>query len=176
MDQDEMLRLLARERRMIQAFTRAVVPDYHLAEDVFQEVFVVALRRRDQFVKGTNFPAWIREVVRRVAWGHLRKFGRRMAPLDGQTLMLVAPELDRPVETWEEERLALQNCVQRLPPESRRVLALRYAEEAPLERIASETGRSVDGIKGLLKRLRQKLAECVAAQFRRSERPEETPA
>lgn len=173
MDQDGMLRLLTRERRLIQAFTRAMVSDYHLAEDILQDVFVVALQRRDQFVEGTSFPAWVREIVRRVSLAQLRKAGRGAASLDDRTLDLLAPALQVPEESWEEERRALQSCVGSLPAESRRVLALRYVEEAPLERIAGDVGRSVDGIKGLLKRLRQKLAECVAGKLRL---PGETPA
>ncbi len=176
MDQDRMLRMLARERRMIQAFTRAMVSDYHLAEDVLQEVFVVALRQREQFAEGTNFPAWIREIVKRVSWTQMRKAGRRTAALDARTLDLMAPALDLPADAWEAERRALQSCLAGLAPESRRVLALRYAEEAPLVRIAEDVGRSVDGVKGLLKRLRQKLADCVASKLRREGMPGETPA
>jgi DNA-directed RNA polymerase specialized sigma24 family protein len=48
------------------------------------------------------------------------------------------------------------------------VLSLRYAEEQTLAQISAAVGRSVDGIKSLLKRLRKALADCVRAKLART--------
>ena len=162
MNQDAVLQLLARERRAIQACIRARVADYHLAEDILQEVFVVALQRAEQFREGTHFRAWVREIALRTAWAHLRKAGRGPGALDPDTLEAVARVVEVPPEVWEAERAALQRCVAGLEAESRELLRLRYVEEAPLARIADRRRTTVDGIKGLLKRLRARLADCVA--------------
>jgi len=166
MDQEQILRLLTRERRMIQAFVRAIVSDFHLAEDILQEVFVVALQRRDQFVDGTNFCAWVREIARRVALAKVRKSGRDALTLTPEVLDAVEPSFDLEAERWEEERRALSACVESLPEESRKILALRYVQAAPLTHISFDVGRSTDGVKALLKRIRQRLAECVGARLR----------
>lgn len=172
MDHDTTLRLLTRERRMLHAFIRGMVSDYHLVEDILQEVFVVTMEKREQFVEGTNFCAWAREIARRVSLAQLRKSGKH-PPLAPDVLEALEQASDVPVESWEVERDALRKCVERLPPESRRILDLRYAEEKPLEQIAALAGRSVQGVKGLLKRVRQALAECVGGQIRGARLTEE---
>ncbi|HXG63211.1 MAG TPA: sigma-70 family RNA polymerase sigma factor [Planctomycetota bacterium] len=166
MDSEGVVRLLTRERLMIQAFIRALVPDPHLAEDVFQEVFIVALRKHAEFREGSDFGAWVREIARRVSWAELRKTGRRPLALAPETLESVGVLLEQEPEAWEEHRGALKECVGLLPAESRRILTLRYLENAPLASIAAAVGRSTDGVKGVLKRLRQRLAECVSGRLR----------
>ena len=165
MEQERILQELARERRTIQAAIRALVTDYHLAEDILQEVFVVALREHARFEAGTNFRAWVREIARRTAWAHLRRAGRGAA-LDPATLDSIAMAVEVPPEAWESEREALHACVEGLPRESRELLRRRYAEEEPLTRIAGGLGNTLDGIKSALKRLRQQLAACVAGRLK----------
>jgi len=169
LDQDQILRLLARETRMIQAFIRAMVCDFHLAEDILQEVFVVALQRRDQFVEGTNFSAWVREIARRVSLAKIRKSGKGDLALTTEVLDAIEDSFEVAPERWELERRALGACVEGLPEESRKILALRYIQEAPITQIASLVRRSTDGVKGVLKRLRQRLADCVSARLKESD-------
>ena len=152
---------------MLQAAIRAMVADAYLAEDVLQEVFVVVMQQHEQFAAGTNFGAWAREIARRVTLAQLRKVGRYPAVLDPETLDLLEGGFDTPRDTWEDERAALNECVAALPEESRKVLNLRYVTNAPLAEISAAVGRSGDGIKALLKRLRQSLAECVNGRLRR---------
>lgn len=154
---------------MIQVFIRSMVSDFHLAEDILQEVFVVALQKRDQFVAGTNFCAWVREIARRVSFAKIRKSGRGDLLLSTEVLDAMEETLDVDPERWELERRALGACVEGLPEESRRILALRYIEGAPITEIASAVRRSTDGVKGLLKRLRERLADCVSGRLKGSE-------
>ena len=153
---------------MLQAYVRSMVCDAHLAEDILQEIFVAAMNSREQFVEGTLFRAWVREIARRVTLSQLRKEGRNPSALDPATLDQIEKTFDAPLEQWEEERRALAACVERLAPESRRALELRYVSDLPLLAIGTQMGRSEDGIKALLKRLRQSLAECVGSQMRKS--------
>ena len=168
MERDQLLRLLTQERRMLQAAIRAMVADAYLAEDILQEVFVVVMQQHDQFSAGTNFGAWAREIARRVTLAQLRKSSREPAALDAETLDALEGSFDTPREIWEDERSALNECVAELPEESRTVLNLRYVTNASLAEIAEKIGRSGEGIKALLKRLRQSLAECVNARLRRT--------
>src|ERR1043165_8093013 len=53
------------------------------AEDVVQEAALLALGKLDQFEPGTNFRAWMAQMVRYVALNHARKRQKqRGAPLD----------------------------------------------------------------------------------------------
>jgi RNA polymerase sigma-70 factor, ECF subfamily len=168
LEHDQILRELTQQRRMLYAFIRALVSDPHLCEDILQEVFVVAVSKCDEFTAGTNFPAWTREIARRVALAQLRKSGRAPVSLDPETIDRMEGAIEVSSQVWDEERQALKECLKQLPAESRRVIEMRYVSEISLAQIGETAGRSPDGIKALLKRLRQTLAECVSARLHRS--------
>ncbi|MEP0843102.1 MAG: RNA polymerase sigma factor [Phycisphaerae bacterium] len=50
-----------------------IVGDRARAEDVVQEAAIVALGKLEQFQAGTNFTAWMGQIVRFVALNHARK-------------------------------------------------------------------------------------------------------
>lgn len=57
---------------------------------------------------------------------------------------------------------ALRLCVGGLAEEQRRVVRMHYEERLGREAMAAQLGLSEDGVKTLLRRVRAKLAECVA--------------
>jgi len=65
----------------------AVTRDAALADDVVQDAAVVALGKLDQFEPGTNFVAWMAQLVRYVAFNSKRKERlRRVSPLDANDM------------------------------------------------------------------------------------------
>ena len=64
----------------------------------------------------------------------------------------------------EDRRSALLDCLDALPEDSRRILALRYAGQHA-EQLAARFGRSVQGIYALIKRVKQLLRDCVARRL-----------
>lgn len=168
---EALLRMVTGERRMLQAYIRAIIRDTHLCEDVLQDVVVVAIKQREQFIEGTDLGAWLRAIARRTALAALRKAGQQGVLLAPETL----DALDRSfsshrAEKWEEEREALRECLKQLPDASRQLISYKYGDEFSLERIAAETSRTIDAIKSTLKRLRVALAECVGARLRRAQK------
>lgn len=60
-----------------------ITRDAAIAEDVVQEAAIIALEKLDQFQVGTNFSAWMSQLVRYVAFNVQRKERlRRAGPLD----------------------------------------------------------------------------------------------
>lgn len=55
----------------------AILSDRHLAEDVVQDAGIVALGQLDKFQVGTNFLAWMSQIVRLQAYNRSRKRTRR---------------------------------------------------------------------------------------------------
>ena len=55
----------------------AVLGDRHLAEDIVQDAGIVALKQLDKFEVGTNFLAWMSQIVRLQAFNRSRKRTRR---------------------------------------------------------------------------------------------------
>lgn len=54
----------------------AVTGDRTEAEDIVQEAALVALRKLNDFTAGTNFTAWMSQIVRLTALNHVRKSSR----------------------------------------------------------------------------------------------------
>lgn len=63
--------------RRLWLFAVGLMNDTSLADDIVQEAAIVAFNRRDEFREGSNFSAWLREIVKRLARNAQRKASRR---------------------------------------------------------------------------------------------------
>lgn len=67
-----------------------IIGDRAAAEDIVQDAAVIAFQRAGEFEPGSNFTAWLAEIVRRCALNHRRKrLHRRTYPADPATLATV---------------------------------------------------------------------------------------
>ncbi|MFM2090861.1 MAG: hypothetical protein RLZZ127_1350 [Planctomycetota bacterium] len=158
-DHDVMRQLIAHQPRL-RARIRAVVGDPHLTEDILQEIAVVVMTQRDRFEPGTSFQAWVNEIQRRTTLGLCRHRGRAPLPCSPDLLDAIEHEVREP-SRWDRQREALGHCLQALPEEGRRLLLWRYGEDLSSEDLSARAGRSVDGVKSLLKRMRALLGSCI---------------
>jgi RNA polymerase sigma-70 factor (ECF subfamily) len=156
--------LVEEERKSLLGFLVMLLGDRPTADEILQETLLEVWRLRDSFLPGTDFGAWARAVARNRAMRHWH--ARRHLPLDNDLIeKLEAAWVDESAEA--DPRAALMNeCVDALEPGSRRILTLRYHESWPNRRIARDTGRSEDGVKMALSRLRRKLQECVEGKLK----------
>lgn len=63
--------------RRLTLVAAGVTGDRQSAEDIVQEAAIIAFAKIDQFSQGTNFAAWLAEIVRRCALNHRRKTQQR---------------------------------------------------------------------------------------------------
>ena len=171
-EQDELVRLLIRERSSIVAYARSIVFNRELAEDVYQNVAVVVLRKRDQVENTGDMLRWILGVARLESLTVLKKLKKTPKPFDEGLLDL----LD---QSWSEhlkERAAddsvreeaLQHCVNKLTDRSRRMLSLRYAEGLSGEALAEKLGMQLNTAYVGLSRIHRQLRGCVESYQARS--------
>jgi RNA polymerase sigma-70 factor (ECF subfamily) len=64
-----------------------VTGERHSAEDIVQEAAIIAFEKIDQFLPGSNFSAWMAEIVRRCALNHRRKVQHRRTYAADPTLL-----------------------------------------------------------------------------------------
>ena len=162
----DLVHALANEQAFIQAYAYAIVRDFHLAEDVYQEVAVILAQDWEQVPAGLPRP-WLKELVRRKALEVARR-ARRHVLLADETLELLAGAFDAAHVEDGRLREALAKCVGKLPPDIRAVVDLRYRQDLTCEHIAERIGRSVQGVYAVLKRTRTTLAECIAKNLQES--------
>lgn len=156
-----LVQVLVRHQLMIQAYARAIVRDLHLAEDVYQEVAIILAQDPARMPPDDQLGPWLREITRRKALELLRK-ARRACLLPDDVLEAVGGAFEpAPAEALGELREAMSACLDKLPADSREVIAGRYRDDLTCEAIAARAGRSVQGVYALLKRARLALQACV---------------
>src|SRR5438093_1436830 len=129
---EQAARLLLQYRRPLYAYIHALVRDSHLAEDTFQEVSLVLLRRWEEFGTVRNFWALARETARRQAIAALRRLGRERFVLSSAAQDAVDRGFDAVADETDSRRAALRLCVQNLPDLWRNIVRSRYWMNLPV--------------------------------------------
>ena len=153
-------------RRMIEGYAYAIVRDFHLADDVYQEVATVLITHWQQVPANEGVVPWLKEVTRRKALELQRKQARLPRTLSQEALERV--EAAFPVMPEHGLAEALARCVDKLSDDARTAIVGRYGENLDVPKIAARLGRSVQGAYAILKRARLILEECVARSLRQS--------
>ena len=138
--------------------------DRHLAEDVNQEVWMLAVERFDRFnLDRGEFRDWLLGIARHLALRHHRR--PRSEAFEGQpegvSDSLPPPELLEGVERAALVRAALLS----LQYESRGVLLDKYTEGLSVAEIAARSGRTAKGVESLLSRARGQLRTLLRPYF-----------
>ncbi len=163
---DDAARLLLRHRRALYAYLCAIVRDPSLAEDLFQEVSLVLLRRWEEFGEVRDFFALARETARRQALAALRQGGRKPALLSPEALDSVDRGFDRVAAEASARQEALRLCLKKLPAFWQQIVRFRYWLNLPVSQVAERLVRSENTVSVTLNRIRSRLADCVRERIR----------
>lgn len=153
---------LLEERVRLLAYIWAIVRDSHVAEDVFQEVSLLAVRKRSEIIDREALPVWLRKSARFCALGALRKGGKSPLLFNNEVL----DSLDR---TWEKQELApngemaeaLQQCIGRLASRAKEILALRYQDRMSGDEVAVCLKMKTQSVYVALGRIHRTLRDCM---------------
>ncbi len=166
---EEAARRLLQHRRVLYAYVLAIVRDPQMAEDLFQEVSIVILRRWEEFGSVRDFWALAREIARRQALAALRQAGRSPTLLSPEALDAV----DRGFETVAGEagarEDALRQCLRALPELWQKILKLRYWTDLSVSEVAARLARTENTVSVTLNRIRSRLADCVRQRMHLTE-------
>jgi RNA polymerase sigma-70 factor (ECF subfamily) len=128
----------------VYAYVLRRVGDRSEAQDITADVFQHALASLGRYEwRGAPFAAWLYRIASNAIADHYARMSRQSsAP---------PPESAVDDESYEEveRRAALFRSVERLPPDQRRVIVMRFAEERSIREIAQELGRSEGAVKQL---------------------------
>lgn len=164
LDQGQAARLLMQHRTALYAYIFACVRNHVDAEDILQNVSVAVMESLAQLADETGFMPWAREIARRRILAHQR-WQRRWQPLDPEVVARLAEvaaqtEQDRPTQDL---RGALMACLERLPADNQRLIAMRYdGSVKDVPELAAHFGRSVQAIYAQIKRIKAILRDCVS--------------
>lgn len=170
-DQKKAMEFLTRSQNMIQGYAYSIVRDFHLAEDVYQEVAMIVLERWSSLEKGPKLKSWVCEVARRKALEVLRKNESEVQILPEETLEELGPcfEEESPAVSGNRDpRDVISECVEELAEPARRITDAKYRDNLPCGEIAELVGRSIQSVYSILKKARVLLAECYDRKIKES--------
>jgi RNA polymerase sigma-70 factor, ECF subfamily len=166
---DEAAREIVRryERPVFNLVVR-MVQDRAAAEDLVQDAFIKVFRSLQTFDARLRFSAWILRIAHNTAIDHLRRHRPALLPLDAAGTDDEPPLADRlpdiravsPERAAERAGLAqaLDSALDRLRPEYRAVIVLRYQEDLEYDEIARVLDLPLGTVKTFLHRGRRALA------------------
>ena len=163
MASNEFTRELLTARSGLFGFILAMVRNFDLAEELFQDVSVRILEREDEFTPGTNFGAWARAFARRTVLEEQRRRGRLL--LDNRAVAAVADSLDETEADEALQREALRRCLASVRKSSRRLVALRYESSLSMSEVGEKLGRTAGSVQVALSRVRSWLADCIRGRL-----------
>lgn len=152
--------VVRRHQQGLRRYLRFLGCDGPSADDLAQEAFLALSDTEFENVHPRATAAWLRKKARYLFLESVRRRDRRRETA-------LADHADR---VWAEcagddegagYRRALRECVEMLPPRSRRAVEMRYAEGAGRGEMARVLGLRPNGVKTLLQRIRAALRRCV---------------
>lgn len=161
----EIVQAVVKYQDMIKGYSYAIVRDFHLAEDVCQQVALIVAKNWESVPPEDQLAPWLRETTRRKSLEALRRHHRMPSTLPEEILEAVAEEFTVEQEETEHDRLyaLMERCLGRLKGTARTVIEARYGEIRPhsCKEIAGQLGRSVQAVYSIIKRARLALTRCV---------------
>ena len=162
--------LLATCQRRVFLYALGLVHNAADAEEILQETNLVLWRKFDQYRPGTNFAAW----ACRIAHYEVLKFRERRAReervFSSEFVEALAVESVGAMDLLDARRDALVRCLGKLNKRDRQLVTRRYQERATTRSVATVLGRSVQGTRKALHRIRMALLACIQRTLAAEER------
>lgn len=161
-DVETVERVLLGHRVQLFGYIASIVRDYHLAEDVFQDVAVLAIQKAAQIEDVTHLHRWLRQTARYRASYAMRGRYRQPQLLGDDVLDLLDhswEELDQSSSTA--MLAAIPNCLKQLSLYSRKLIKYRFQNGLTGRQISEKVGRDVHAVYIAMTRAYRKLDDCI---------------
>ncbi len=129
-------------------FVRRMLGDARGAEDVLQATGVAVVRNLRKLRDPGAFPAWLYRIARNKVYQELRK-DNRVLPLSEEVEVTAAPE-EEADDFSADDAARVHECLERVRPEHREVLVLRFLEQMSYQDIAVVVGCSLGTVRSRL--------------------------
>jgi RNA polymerase sigma-70 factor, ECF subfamily len=158
---EQFAQLLATCQRRVFLYALSLLHNAADAEEVLQETNLVLWRKFDQYEPGTAFDRWACRIAYFEAMKFREKSRCREVLFSTEFVELLAQEADRRLDRLESRHHALLGCLGKLSDKDRRLVLERYQEKSTTESVARALGRSVQGTRKALHRIRMALLACI---------------
>ncbi len=162
----KLVRALIRHRVVLMGYIRSIVQDDYLAEDVFQDVCVLAYQKQKKIKDETHLLGWLRITARYESLKAIRKRSSSRVQFDSDLLDLLDGHWAHFEKQSDSEIIpALRHCLDKLTDNARRVIQLRYVEGISGKALADVLDRKLNTVYVALTRIHRTLADCIEHQL-----------
>ncbi len=164
-NRDELIQRFTRERYVLEGYIASIVRDRHLAEDVYQDVALEAMRCLDRYNPERDWRAWIYGIARNKAKQALSRTSR-LQPLPEEPLqelidLAYAEQSDERMDALTRTHAWLHDCLRAVPESLVPLIRMRYWDNLAFKTIGAKVGKSAGSIQVALSRVRLALMECI---------------
>jgi len=157
-DRDAFAAIVEEQQVAVYNLCYRMLGDPHLAEDAAQETFLRAFRARHRFDPSRPARTWVLSIAAHHCIDALRRRARLMwLPMGDRPLADPGPGPEATLLQSEAEA-ELREVLERLKPDERAAIVLRYWHDLSIEEIAEVTDASPDAVRTRLYRARRRLA------------------
>ncbi len=163
-DQDAFTTIVNKYQKSVHALVWRKIGDFHIAEEITQDVFLKVYKRLSTLKRRDHFPGWLYVIATRrcIAWLRKKQLPTKsldaMSTVQLEELCYTQYEVNRCEETAIEHRSELvKRLLQKLPESERTVVTLYYLAEMTGEEISVFLGVSPNTVRSRLLRARQRL-------------------
>ena len=163
-DQDAFTALVNKYQKSVHALVWRKIGDFHIAEEITQDVFLKVYKRLSTLKRPELFPGWLYVIATRDCVSWLRKKELPTKSLDAMStaeleeICYAQHEADRSeAAAIEHQREFVKRLLQKLPESERTVVTLYYLAEMKSEEISTFLGVSSNTIRSRLRRARERL-------------------
>lgn len=177
-DVDAFTLLVKQYQNLAFAYAFAILKDFHRAQDVTQEAFLVAYYQISQLKEPEAFLSWLKGIVRNQCYRQLRRKSNAWVPI-----YLVDEKADEEFRQPDyelgekEQKLAVLHAINSLPELQREVVSLFYMEENSQQDVAVFLEISVSDVNNCLhaarKTLKKRMNHMVDQTFKSNALPED---
>lgn len=152
-------------QQRLRMFVAGILLDKARVDDVAQEIFITAYNKIDLFDNRKPFYPWLCGIARNVIYNENRKFMNR-SKAEGALVefQLAENETEAGIKFISDLSVFLEECLNALPGNIRRIVDAFYDRNLTSAEIAGEVRRKASDIRIILMRTRIKLKECVQAR------------
>ena len=163
-DQGAFTALVNKYQKSVHALVWRKIGDFHIAEELTQDVFLKVYKRLSTLKRPELFPGWLYVIATRHCVSWLRKKELPTKSLDAMSTVELEEACYAQYETNRGEEAAIEHqrefvkrLLQKLPESERTVVTLYYLAEMKSEEISMFLGVSSNTVRSRLRRARERL-------------------
>jgi RNA polymerase sigma-70 factor (ECF subfamily) len=158
---DRFVELLGQQERHIVPYVYSMTGDWNDTEEVTQRVRLKLWKQFDQYDENQSFGAWARAIAYYEVLTYRKEKLRRPDFLNDTVISKLSEAYEELSTPSDERHDALQECLEKLEPKDRKIVADYYADLGKSAELSEKIELTVEALRQKLYRIRKQLFGCV---------------